>query len=172
MEREINNLIRKLDKERDVFLIHILKDTLNKTEDAYNKKYNVSEKEISLAERGLSTVLTHYFKGVLEGNEKFKKYSKICNFSNCEKCNFSITGSYRIRYGDVFYQTNDKTPRCIRCQQRTNPYYIRVYEMEGRVDNCINNVLHENELVKLRSMINKVKTKITNLKSNNEASKY
>jgi len=161
--QKIKELIKELNPLEDFFLIDLLKIKLEEKTQTYLKKYEVSEKEYYHANTGVTKILWR----VLRENQDSRrlKIDNILERTDCRNCKFSLSKSSHVGYGDrvslVTYKTRqEESERCDRCENKRDIFYNES-ELYYNADRYAESkVKEQEELIKCKALINKLKTKL------------
>ena len=161
----IRATISFLDARDDALLIKLLED---KIEARSAPNVPISKTERHNAFLGCRTLIRNHLRGLLDNDYTHLKIIDILDNFDCDTCKFSITKKGMCMGEDYSFNTSDNTDRCARCGERQQFLLTKDDKIRESYSTDIIDFddEHIQELITLKSVINKMRRKITELNNN------
>ena len=159
----IDQLVLKLDKSEDMLLIDLLKSKKAYIKDEFCKRHSITEKEKLDTIKGMKQMLKNITKTDFVNPKWYNKIENILNNNDCDNCKYSVERILVFEDEKSKYMGCDENSIvCKNCLNRCGLLENVKYEYEKEREIFIEGKVLTNELIEMKTIINKLKRKVKN----------
>lgn len=163
---KITDIVNLMDKNKDWFIIGLLKEYCNEKEQYILSKISINEFEKRNARIGIERTVNSWIDKEINENKYRNKCNKI--IPNCESCKYSTIRTFKHDYFGVsetisYNDWDENSNVCNSCLRRSDILHDKIHKIEEDIKNKYMNVITD-DVIELKALMNKIKNKIKDLK--------